>query len=75
MDTLLKLEINSVERELLLEGLRFVRRARQLTFREAEDLTYPNFQNDLHTVAELFERLQGTVDDTEAAVEAPGKPR
>lgn len=53
----MKLEITDAQRELLVEGLRFVRSARKLAFRDKFSNPYPNTTEELNDVAVLLESL------------------
>lgn len=57
MDAIVKLEITDAQRDLLVEGLRFVRSARKLAFRDKFNNPYPNTGNELQEVSSLMERL------------------
>lgn len=57
MDANVTLEITDAQRNLLVEGLRFVRSARKLAFRDKFNNPYPNTSVELTEVAELLERL------------------
>lgn len=53
----MKLEITDAQRELLVEGLRFVRNARKLSFRDKFSNPYPNSAEELNAVSALLETL------------------
>lgn len=53
----LTVELTPQQRELVLEGLRFVRSARRYEFREASEPADPRRDNDLRTIAELVTQL------------------
>ncbi len=53
-------EFNTHERDLILEGLRFVRSARKLEFRPATAKPDPKRVADLEAIAELLSRLDGS---------------
>lgn len=53
-------EFNTHERDLILEGLRFVRSARKLEFRPATAQPDPKRVADLEAIAELLSRLDGS---------------
>lgn len=53
----MQLEISEAQRELLVEGLRYVRSARKLSFRDKFNNSYPKSAEELSDVAELIERL------------------
>ena len=57
MDATVKLEITDAQRELLVEGLRFVRSARKLSFRDKFSNPYPNSATELNEVSALLEHL------------------
>lgn len=57
MDANVNLEITDAQRELLVEGLRFVRSARKLAFRDKFSNPYPNSTEELNAVAALLEHL------------------
>lgn len=57
MDANVKLEITDAQRELLVEGLRFVRSARKLSFRDKFSNPYPNSAEELNEVSALLECL------------------
>lgn len=57
MDAIVKLEITDAQRDLLVEGLRFVRSARKLAFRDKFNTPYPNTTAELSEVCALMERL------------------
>jgi hypothetical protein len=57
MDANVKLEITEAQRELIVEGLRFVRSARKLSFRDKFSNPYPNQADELSAVAVLLESL------------------
>lgn len=57
MDATVKLELTDAQRELLVEGLRFVRSARKLSFRDKFTNSYPNGAEELNQVSALMERL------------------
>jgi hypothetical protein len=57
MDAILNLEITDAQRDLLVEGLRFVRSARKLAFRDKFNNPYPNTGTELSEVSALMERL------------------
>lgn len=57
MDSIVKLEITDAQRDLLVEGLRFVRSARKLAFRDKFNNPYPNTGVELTEVSALLERL------------------
>jgi hypothetical protein len=66
MDANVTLEITDAQRNLLVEGLRFVRSARKLAFRDKFNNPYPNTTVELTEVTELLERL-GKPSKPEAA--------
>jgi hypothetical protein len=53
------LDLNSQQRELLVEGLRHVRSARKYEFREASDAPDPRRANDLQAISDLMVQLEG----------------
>lgn len=57
MDATLKLELTDTQRDLLVEGLRFVRSARKLSFRDKFSNPYPQTEEELNEVSALLERL------------------
>ena len=57
MDANVKLEITDAQRELLVEGLRFVRSARKLSFRDKYTNIYPDSATELNEVSALMEYL------------------
>ena len=57
MEANVKLEITDTQRELLVEGLRFVRSARKLSFRDKFSNIYPNSATELSEVSALLEHL------------------
>jgi hypothetical protein len=57
MDAIVKLEITDAQRDLLVEGLRFVRSARKLAFRDKFNNPYPNTNVELTEVSVLLECL------------------
>lgn len=57
MDANVKLEITDAQRELIVEGLRFVRSARKLSFRDKFTNIYPDSATELNEVSALMESL------------------
>ena len=57
MDANLTVELTNQQRDLLLEGLRFVRSARKLGFRDPLEGPNAERDNDLRQVTQLMERL------------------
>ena len=53
----MQLEISEAQRELLVEGLRYVRSSRKLSFRDKFTNNYPNSAVELPEIIELLERL------------------
>jgi hypothetical protein len=62
------MELSTRERELILEGLRYVRSSRRFEFREPLAPPDPRRENDLKDIAELTNRLEGAVPAAEAKV-------
>lgn len=67
MDTNVKLEITDAQRELIVEGLRFVRSARKLAFRDKFSNPYPNSQEELNEVSLLLDFLGRSKSKVEVA--------
>ena len=67
MDANVKLEITDAQRELLVEGLRFVRSARKLSFRDKFSNPYPNSAEELSEVSALLESLSRPKSKVEVA--------
>ncbi len=57
MDANVKLELTDAQRELIVEGLRFVRSARKLSFRDKFTNIYPDSTTELNEVTALMETL------------------
>ncbi|HVW01013.1 MAG TPA: hypothetical protein VHB77_11760 [Planctomycetaceae bacterium] len=57
MESNLTVELTDTQRELLIEGLRFVRSARKLAFRDPLASTDEQREADLRQVAALMDRL------------------
>lgn len=67
MDATVKLELTDSQRELLVEGLRFVRSARKLSFRDKFSNPYPNSADELSEVSALLEHLSVAKSKVEVA--------
>lgn len=61
------LDITDAQRNLLIEGLRFVRSSRKLAFRDKFNNPYPNTGVELTEVAALLEQLGKPTSKIEAA--------
>lgn len=53
-----QIELNDRQRDLLLRGLRFVRSSRTLGFRESQDITEEERQEELREIAALRQLLE-----------------
>lgn len=53
-----QIELNDRQRDLLLRGLRFVRSSRTLGFRETQDITEEERQEELREIAALRQLLE-----------------
>lgn len=62
------MELSPRDRELLLEGLRYVRSSRRYEFREPLAPPDARREKDLQDIAELTNRLEGAVSTAEAKV-------
>ena len=67
MDANVTLEITDAQRELLVEGLRFVRSARKLAFRDKFSNPYPNSAEELTELSALLDRLSRPKSKVEVA--------
>ncbi len=53
-----QIELNDRQRDLLLRGLRFVRSSRMLGFRETQDMSEEERQEELREIAALRQLLE-----------------
>ncbi|MBX3450472.1 MAG: hypothetical protein KF777_12965 [Planctomycetaceae bacterium] len=53
-----QIELNDRQRDLLLRGLRFVRSSRMLGFRETQDISEEERQEELREIAALRQLLE-----------------
>jgi hypothetical protein len=57
MNENLTVELNQKQRELVLEGLRYIRSSRRFEFREPSEPRNERRETDLQTIAELMGQL------------------
>ena len=67
MDAIQTVELNDVQKELVLEGLRYVRSARKLAFRDPLGSPDQQRESELVEVAQLINRLNGTETNSNTA--------
>ena len=63
----LQLELNDLQREILLRGLRFVRSSRMMEFRELPDATADERREELGQIRQLCDMLDRTARKGEPA--------
>ncbi|MFO1021986.1 MAG: hypothetical protein U0903_15030 [Planctomycetales bacterium] len=67
MDAIQTVELNDMQKELVLEGLRYVRSARKLAFRDPLGAPDQQRESELVEVAQLISRLNGTETNSNTA--------